>query len=56
MLCAIVYMSEREALMELLKDEGSERDSESVRTEKDGMESSRRTCARVPISQLEINY
>jgi len=55
-LCAIVYISEREALMELLKDEGSERDSESVRTEKDGMESSRRACARVPISQLEINY
>jgi hypothetical protein len=54
-LCAIVYMSEREALTELLKDEGRELASEGVRTENDGMESSRRACARVPISQLEIN-
>jgi hypothetical protein len=55
-LCAIMYMSVREALMELLKDEGRERTAgEGVRTERDGMESSRRACARAPISQLEIN-
>jgi len=53
-LCAIVYMSEREALMELLKDDGREWAGEGDRAEKDGMESSRRACARAPISQLQI--
>ncbi len=47
---AIVYMSAREALVEGLRDEGRDR---GVKEEKDGTESSRRACARVPISQLE---
>jgi hypothetical protein len=51
---AIVYMSAREALMEGLGDEGRYRGGEGVREEKDGTESSRRACARVPISQLDI--
>jgi hypothetical protein len=51
---AIVYMSAREALMEGLGDEGKDRGGEGVREEKDGTESSRRACARAPISQLEI--
>ena len=51
---AIVYMSAREALMEGPGDEGKDRGGEGVREEKDGMESSRRACARAPISQLEI--
>ena len=49
---AIVYMSEREALVEGLRDEGRDPGGD-VREEKDGTESSRRACARVPISQLE---
>lgn len=49
---AIVYMSAREALTEGLGDEGRDRACEGVREEKDGTESSRRACARVPISQL----
>jgi hypothetical protein len=51
---AIVYISTREALMEGPGDEGRVPGSEGVREEKDGTESSRRACARVPISQLEI--
>jgi hypothetical protein len=51
--CAIVYMSAREALMEGLGGEGKGPGDESVREEKDGTESSRRACARAPISQLE---
>jgi hypothetical protein len=51
---AIVYMSAREALMWGLGDEGKGRGDEGVRDEKDGTESSRRACARAPISQLEI--
>jgi hypothetical protein len=51
---AIVYMSAREALMWGLGDEGRGRGGEGVREEKDGTESSRRACARAPISQLEI--
>jgi hypothetical protein len=50
---AIAYMSAREALMEGLGDEGRGRGGD-VREEKDGTESSRRACARAPISQLEI--
>jgi hypothetical protein len=50
----IVYMSAREALMERLGGEGRDRGGEGVREEKDGTESSRRACARAPISQLEI--
>jgi hypothetical protein len=53
MVRAIVYMSAREALMEGLGDEGRGRGGD-VREEKDGTESSRRACARAPISQLEI--
>jgi hypothetical protein len=51
---AIVYMSVREALTEGFGDEGRDRGNEGVREEKDGTESSRRACARLPISQLEI--
>jgi hypothetical protein len=51
---AIVYMSAREELMEGFGDEGRGRGGEGVREEKDGTESSRRACARAPISQLEI--
>ena len=51
---AIVYMSAREERMEGLRDEGRDWGGEGVREEKDGTESSRRACARVPISQLEI--
>jgi hypothetical protein len=47
-------MSAREASMEGFGDEGRDREDEGVREEKDGTESSRRACARVPISQLEI--
>ena len=54
MVRAIVYMSAREASMEGFGDEGRDREDEGVREEKDGTESSRRACARVPISQLEI--
>ena len=54
MVLAIVYMSAREELMEGFGDEGRGRGGEGVREEKDGTESSRRACARVPISQLEI--
>jgi hypothetical protein len=39
--------------MEGLGDEGRDRSGDGVREEKDGTESSRRACARVPISQLE---
>ena len=51
---AIVYMSAREALMEGLGGEGRGWGDEDVREENDGMESSRRACARAPISQLYI--
>ena len=51
---AIVYTSAREALTLALGFEGGGRTTEDVRTEKEGTESSRRACARVPISQLEI--
>ena len=54
MVRAIVYMSAREELMEGLRDEGRDRGGDGVREEKDGTESSRRACARAPISQLEI--
>ena len=54
MVLAIVYISAREALMEGVRDEGRNRCGEGVREEKDGTESSRRACARVPISQLGI--
>jgi hypothetical protein len=37
-----------------LKDEVGGREIEGVRTEKEGAESSKRACARVPISQLKI--
>jgi len=51
---AIANTSVREALSEGLKDEGGGREIEGVRTEEEGAESSRRACARVPISQLKI--
>ena len=54
MVRAIVYMSAREELIAELGGEGSDRGGEGVREEKDGTESSRRACARAPISQLEI--
>ena len=54
MVRAIVYMSAREELMEGFGDERSGRGGEGVREEKDGTESSRRACARAPISQLEM--
>ena len=53
---AIVYTSPREALIAALKFEGGGRVTEEVRTEKEGAESSRRACARVPSSQLEIMF
>ena len=40
--------------MKELGGEGRDWGDEGVREEKDGTESSRRACARVPISQLEI--
>ena len=54
MVRAIVYMSAREALTKGFIDEGRDRGGDGVREEKDGTESSRRACARVPISQLKI--
>jgi hypothetical protein len=51
---AIAYMSAREALVEGPGDVGRDPGGEGVREEKDGTESSRRACARAPISQLEI--
>ena len=54
MVRAIVYMSAREELIAALGGEGRDRGGEGVREEKDGTQSSRRACARVPISQLEI--
>ena len=53
-LYAIVNTSAREALTEVLKDEGRGWGNEGVRAEKDGTESSRRACAREPSSQLNI--
>ena len=50
---AIVYMPPRDVLMCGLRDEGRSRGGEGFREENDGTESSRRACARVPISQLE---
>jgi hypothetical protein len=51
--CAIVYMSARAGKGEV---GGNPRDA-GFRGEKAGSSSSRRACARVPISQLEIvNY
>lgn len=54
MVRAIVYMSAREALMKGFRDEERDRGGDGVKEEKDGTESSRRACARAPISQLEI--
>lgn len=54
MVRAIVYMSEREEITECFGDEGRDWGDEGVKGEKDGTESSRRACARAPISQLEI--
>ena len=54
MVRAIVYISEREAITEGFEDEGRDRGGGGVKDENDGTESSRRACARVPISQLEI--
>ena len=50
---AIVYTSSRDAFTPTLGFEGGGRVTEDVRTEKEGTESSRRACARVPSSQLE---
>ena len=51
---AIVYTSQREAFTLALRFEGGGRETEDVRTEKEGAESSRRACARAPSSQLEV--
>jgi hypothetical protein len=53
---AIVYTSPRDALTVALRFEGGGRATEDVRTEKEGAESSRRACARVPSSQLETTF
>jgi hypothetical protein len=50
---AIVNTSAREAFSEEPKDDGGGRETEGVRAEKRGAESSRRAWARVPSSQLE---
>ena len=53
---AIVYTSTRDALAVAFRSEGGGRATGEVRTEKDETESSRRACARVPSSQLEIMF
>jgi hypothetical protein len=53
---AIVYTSPRDALAVAIRSEGGGRATEEVRTEKEGTESSRRACARVLSSQLEIMF
>jgi hypothetical protein len=52
---AIVNTSARELLTEELIVEGGGRGAEGLRTEKEGTDSSRRACARVPSSQLEMD-
>ena len=53
--CAIVKTSARELFKEEFSDVGESggRDTLEVSTEKEGVESSRRACARVPSSQLQ---
>ena len=51
--CAIVKTSARELFKEEFSDVGGGKDTFVVSTEKEGVESSRRACARVPSSQLQ---